>query len=212
MASQARKKREKERRRREIMAAARTVFAAKGFQGATMEEIAEKADYSPATLYLYFKNKHELYTSLIISLLQFIEDKFQGLRARQDLTPLEKLRQLPQVMYEVYEFDPAVLMNLFHLQASRGGQYMSPELIEQLNSLAGSAIRGLAGIFAEGMAQGVFQDHHPMALADSVWALFTGMVLWEESKRFFNQEKAYLKQTWETAMKLMADGIIAKKG
>ncbi len=67
-----RKQREKERRRQEILAAARHVFSKKGFNSATMEEIASKAELSPGTLYLYFKNKEELHTSLSIDLLEHL--------------------------------------------------------------------------------------------------------------------------------------------
>ncbi|NIR14250.1 MAG: helix-turn-helix transcriptional regulator [Desulfobacterales bacterium] len=57
MGIEERKEREKQMRRRQIIDAAEKVFAEKGFSGATIENIAEQAELSPATLYLYFKNK-----------------------------------------------------------------------------------------------------------------------------------------------------------
>ena len=60
MGIQERKEREKERRRQQIMVAAKRVFSEKGFNKATMEDIAHEAELSPGTLYLYFKNKEEL--------------------------------------------------------------------------------------------------------------------------------------------------------
>ena len=65
MGIQERKKRERERRRQQIMVAAKNVFAQKGFNKATMEDIAKEAELSPGTLYLYFKNKEELYKALV---------------------------------------------------------------------------------------------------------------------------------------------------
>jgi len=55
MGIQERKKREKERRRQQIMIAAKRVFSVKGYSKATMEDIAKEAELSPGTLYLYFK-------------------------------------------------------------------------------------------------------------------------------------------------------------
>ena len=55
-----RKEREKERRRQQITVAAKKVFSDKGFNRATMDDIANEAELSPGTLYLYFKNKEEL--------------------------------------------------------------------------------------------------------------------------------------------------------
>ena len=52
-----RREREKRMRRRQIVDAAKKIFSIKGFSGATMENIAQEAELSPATLYLYFTNK-----------------------------------------------------------------------------------------------------------------------------------------------------------
>jgi AcrR family transcriptional regulator len=68
-----REKSESERRRRQqIMVAAKRVFSVKGFSKATMEDIAKEAELSPGTLYLYFKNKDELYASLSLRILQYL--------------------------------------------------------------------------------------------------------------------------------------------
>ena len=55
-----RKEREKLQRRRDIIDAAEKVFFSRGFESATMDEIAEKAELSKGTLYLYFKSKEDL--------------------------------------------------------------------------------------------------------------------------------------------------------
>ncbi len=60
MGIQERKERERERRRQQIIVAAKRVFSDKGFNRATMEDIAKEAELSPGTLYLYFKNKDEI--------------------------------------------------------------------------------------------------------------------------------------------------------
>ena len=52
-----RKEREKEHRRDEILNAAQKVFFEKGLQSATMDEIAEAAELSKGTLYLYYGSK-----------------------------------------------------------------------------------------------------------------------------------------------------------
>jgi AcrR family transcriptional regulator len=64
-----RKEREKERRRQQIMVAAKRVFSIKNFNKATMEDIAREAELSPGTIYLYFKNKEELFASLSLRIL-----------------------------------------------------------------------------------------------------------------------------------------------
>ncbi|MDH5720878.1 MAG: TetR/AcrR family transcriptional regulator [Spirochaetia bacterium] len=59
-----RKEREKAQKKDAIIDAAEKVFFAKGYENATMDEIAEEAEYSKGTIYLYFKNKEELYIAI----------------------------------------------------------------------------------------------------------------------------------------------------
>jgi len=109
-----RKQREKERRREDIIAAARKVFSAKGFNSATMEEIASAAELSPGTLYLYFKNKEELHTSLSINILKHLGNEIKQV-VHQDISVEEKIERFRDVFIDVYDYDANILINLFHL-------------------------------------------------------------------------------------------------
>ena len=61
-----RKERERLLRRQEIIVAARDVFAERGFNEATLEEIASKAEFGKGTLYGYFQNKSDLFEAVIL--------------------------------------------------------------------------------------------------------------------------------------------------
>ena len=65
----------------------------------------------------------------------------------------------------------------------------------------------MSNIFRQGTEAGVFIDRHPVALSDIVWSLFSGIVLWEESKRIINNNKDYLKNTLELAFEIFSRGI-----
>jgi len=52
-------------RPREICAAALDVFAEKGFAAARLDEIAQRAGVSKGTLYLYFKDKADLFRAVV---------------------------------------------------------------------------------------------------------------------------------------------------
>jgi len=49
-----------------IMQAAMDVFSSHGYAGANIREVAEKAGVSVGSIYLYFKNKEELYRNLLV--------------------------------------------------------------------------------------------------------------------------------------------------
>ena len=59
-----RKEREKEQRKQEIITAAEKVFNKRGIDHATMDDVAEQAELSKATLYLYFSSKDEIYSAI----------------------------------------------------------------------------------------------------------------------------------------------------
>ena len=207
MGIQERKEREKERRRQQIMVAAKRVFSDKGFNKATMEDIAQEAELSPGTLYLYFKNKEELYASLSLRILQYLLIRVEHVNDDKEADPEEKLKALMDAMYDVYEFDPLIIINMFHLQSSETLRNLSPQLMEEIKSLSRKSLGSIAKIFEQGVEQGLFHDHHPVALADTFWAMFSGVVLWLTSKKLIDEQKDYLKQTLEMAFEIFGRGI-----
>jgi AcrR family transcriptional regulator len=75
-----------EMKRAQILDGARAVFLAEGFDGASMEAIAQAAGVSKGTLYSYFKGKDELFTSLIAAYQnRSIEETFRSLSKANDL-------------------------------------------------------------------------------------------------------------------------------
>lgn len=64
--------------REQILAAAERLFGEKGVAGATMDEIAREADYSKATLYVYFQNKEEIVHALILTGMELLLGHIHG--------------------------------------------------------------------------------------------------------------------------------------
>jgi len=207
MGIQERKKRERERRRQQIIVAAKRVFSEKGFSKSTMEDIAREAELSAGTLYLYFKNKEELYASLSLRILQYLNIRLEDVRKEKNVDPLQKITSIKEALYDVYQFDPMILINMFHLQSSETLKNLSSPLLENITELSRNSLKVLVQIFKMGSSQNDFLDHHPAAIADIVWSLFTGVVLWEESKRMIDDEKDFLKQTLDVAFEIFARGI-----
>ncbi|MBW1848476.1 MAG: TetR/AcrR family transcriptional regulator [Deltaproteobacteria bacterium] len=202
-----RKEREKERRRQQILVSAKRVFSEKGFSKATMEDIATDAELSPGTLYLYFKNKEELYASLSLRILQYLKIRVDHVNGEEDLDSSQKLDALMDAMYDVYEFDPLIIINLFHLQSSETLKNLSPQLMADIKELSSKSLGGIAKIFEDGAKKDFFIERHPIALADIFWALFSGVVLWEASKKVIDERKDYLKQTLKIAFELFKRGL-----
>jgi AcrR family transcriptional regulator len=207
MGIQERKQRERERRRQQIIVAAKRVFSEKGYSKSTMEDIAREAELSPGTLYLYFKNKDELYASLSLRILQYLNIRLEDVKKEKDIEPGLKIAAIKEALFDVYQFDPMILINMFHLQSSETLKNLSSPLLENITELSRNSLTILAEIFKDDTGQDNFASRHPTAIADIVWSLFTGVVLWEESKRMIDNEKDFLKQTLDVAFEIFSRGI-----
>lgn len=86
-----RRAREKEELRQEILSAARELFVKEGFANVSMRRIAEKIEYSPTTIYLYFEDKSGLLDCIVEERLQELCNQLQvldGAAARDAITSL----------------------------------------------------------------------------------------------------------------------------
>ena len=88
-----RKERDKQEMRLKILETAKQIFIEEGFEKASIRAIADRIEYSPATIYLYFKDKNELFFSVhetgfeklnleMIDAIEGIIDPIDELRAR----------------------------------------------------------------------------------------------------------------------------------
>ena len=100
-----RKKREKELRRKNIIDTAEELFFKKGYENIAMADIAEKTELARSTLYLYFKNKKEIYLAISIRgteiLNKMLEEYYQ-----KGKTGIEKIKMLMTAFYRFYKEYP----------------------------------------------------------------------------------------------------------
>jgi AcrR family transcriptional regulator len=87
-----RKQREKEEKQELILKAAMRLYIDEGFDSLSIRRIAEKIEYSPATIYLYFKDKGEILHALHTQGFE----KLYSLQLTLDniSNPLEKLQKM----------------------------------------------------------------------------------------------------------------------
>ena len=208
MGIEERREREKEMRRQQIMDAAKTVFASKGFGGATMENIAEEAEFSPATLYLYFKNKDEMFASLNLRMLQDLITRMERVRDQKDLSPEKSIMALEKALYDAYLTDPLNVVNVLRFQSKGRLRHLSPELSSQIRDCTRQYIRAIADLYEEGVREDVFLDCQPVAFAEIVWSVFSGLVLNEDTKKGLNVGKDQLEPTLIMALEIIGRGIM----
>jgi AcrR family transcriptional regulator len=206
-----RKEREKKMRQKQIQDAAKEVFLEKGFRMATMEDIARKAELSPATIYLYFKNRDELYASLNLASLEFLQKEIENISNNGKIPVERKLLTLKKVFLKTYYHDPLILRNILHMQVEGTLGMISSDLMLQIQRITRQCRRGVFSIFEQGIKEGKFINGPIPALSDVVWGLFTGVVVWEISKKTFDSNKNHLESTLDLAFRTLVRGLTKER-
>lgn len=94
-----RKEREKEQRRKAILEAAENIFFKKGIDLSTMDEVAEEAELSKGTLYLYFKSKEDIQFAIFQRGAEILVSMFNSAISTKN-TGLENLLSLGRTFIE----------------------------------------------------------------------------------------------------------------
>ncbi len=141
-------------KRETILDAALSVVAAKGYISTKVEDIARKAGVAKGTVYLYFKDKSDIYIGLVDSILS----KGLELVREIDSRPLSQREKLSEVfaawvrgMHEQPGMVPLVSMESINLAArevDRFKQSIKPRIRELIEAIAAIVRPGIeAGEF-----------------------------------------------------------------
>ena len=87
-------RRKRGRRIQEILTAAAELFGERGYDGVSLEDVAERLDVAKSSLYYYFSSKDELVTAAIETLGNEWTSRLEDLLARTEGTPARRLRTL----------------------------------------------------------------------------------------------------------------------
>jgi len=94
---------EHEKRKEKILEKALAVFMDEGFENATYQKIADKCGITRTILYLYFKNKKEIFGYSIKQLLLNIEENINSIRADNSLKSFEKITKVFFAVFKLLE-------------------------------------------------------------------------------------------------------------
>jgi AcrR family transcriptional regulator len=119
-------KEDKSKRRDEIMAAAKKVFARNGFHATTISDIAKEAGLAYGSVYWYFDSKDELFHALMSAEGDALRTHIAAALAASGQRPeknWEPLRVTVQAVLEFFEADKAVTKLLLRDASALGDQF-----------------------------------------------------------------------------------------
>jgi len=158
-----------ERNRERVLAAAREVFLARGYHGATVEQIAEAAGFSTGVVYSQFGGKADLFLSLLEARIeQRIRDNAAVVASIDGRDGLVRL--LEHTAQETFaEPEWGLLVLEFRVHAAR-----DPELNARYARAHARTVSGLADVLARAGATGGLA---PEELAEVIAAISSGSQL-----------------------------------
>lgn len=176
-----RKIREKVARRSSILAAARDVFAEKGLVGATVDEIAEKAEVSKGAIYLYFSSKEELYLSVMSEGMDILIGRLVS--ARDISLPADlALKRMAEAYYQFYLDYPDYFRIMFIYEHLGIRERVSREFMALCDSKNVNCLNLPREIIEKGMEEGIFRQLNPWTVTVLCWTSLNGIIMLGEHR------------------------------
>lgn len=165
-----RKIREKELLRKSILEAAREVFLESGFDQTSIRSIAKRIEYSPTTIYLYFKDKDAILYALHTEGFQLLGRKLEVLSSVEN--PYERLKAMGRI-YMQFALEHADYYDLMFVQ--KAPMHTLEELEEEVWKEGQVAFNFLMLTVQECMDAGYLPFRDAENGAYVVWSVMHGM-------------------------------------
>ena len=160
-----RREREKLAHREQMLAAALELFSEKGFHNVSMNEIAKNSEFALGTLYKFFKNKEDLYKTLILSKTEKYHRILKDILELKDdvLTVLNKYVAAKARIFA----DNVPTLRLYFAETQGASFNIKAGLDQDIKVLYEKVVERLASVFERGINKKVFRkiDSYYMALA-----------------------------------------------
>jgi AcrR family transcriptional regulator len=163
----------KEERRREVLRAARRVFARKGFAAAKIADIAAEAGISHGLVHHYFSGKEILFAAVLEEAVQGFETLVAEARQRPG-TPWERLVDLCTRLIQGANAQPEYLLVIVHAFTEDATPPALREVLARFNQRIDEQ---LVALIEEGQRMGAVAPGPPGELSQAFMALLNGLAI-----------------------------------
>lgn len=179
-----RKQRERAARRELILDAAEDVISGKGFDNATMDEIAERAEVGKGTLYLYFKNKLAIYIAICERGSRRLNKKMAKVLTR-DVTGIKMIEELGTAYMNFIVNNPRYFQAFNYYEGIVDEEILkNSPVAQQCRENGREAMTYIVRALQIGMQDGsIDRSYNPKELGAIIWGASKGII-----------QVAYIKQ------------------
>jgi len=194
LAPQTRSARRLQKTKGELFAAAKAVFAAKGYHQAKISDIADEADVGVGTVYLHYDGKEALFLELVEETTRRLKERVDAAKAAAG-DPIDQARVSCETLFRFAQENRETFRIVF-------GEGVFNRTIAAAQSVF---LADVAENVAAGMRQGVFAPYPTALIAQAVVGLLTQVVSW-----WITQDEISLEEAIEASNRFIAQGILAR--
>ncbi|MBD1431416.1 TetR/AcrR family transcriptional regulator [Sphingobacterium sp. DN00404] len=171
MGIQERKTRHKEDLRKRILEAAKKLFVTAGYEATSIRKIAKEIEFSPTTIYLYYKDKSDIIYALHQEGFQLLRQDFQPLM--QVESPFERLKALGRCYIKFAFTHPDFYELMFIMKDPM--QYLEINCVEAAWDEGERVFDFLLQTIRDCQEEGYFKGLDTIHVAMEAWASVHGM-------------------------------------
>ena len=180
MTVQERKAAERLARRRRIQQAAKEVFVERGYGGASIEHIARSAQLSVGAIYLYFRSKEDLYSSLLEEPLTVFDAELTHMRQRVEAAHRFDHAWMSLVSWATRDSEGPRILRLVAQPGVR--EQLSDDVATAVESGLRSIRAHLAACISDGVNEGMYRAINTAEAAELSWAMLLGILSTRETQ------------------------------
>jgi AcrR family transcriptional regulator len=168
-----------------------------------MDEVAEEAELSKGTLYLYFKSKKDLYLGIACRALKLLHDLFEA-AIDKNSTGMQQSGAIGEVYFQFSKSHPDYFDTILHYESSKKDSVENNTLLEQCHRVERSKMQIVAATIENGIKDGTIRDDlDPMKTAYVLRGANTGII--QLIAREENQIKEHEKFSSEDLINIFRD-------
>jgi len=165
-----RKERQKEKLKAKILEAARALFIEHGYEDTSIRSIAERIEYSPTTIYLYFKDKDDIFFELHREGFELLNRYFRPLQDVEN--PFERLKAIAK-SYVRFAIENKEYYDLMFISRSPMSALEDSE--DEKWEEGNRAFGALENTVKQCLEWGYFEGMNPEVLAFTCWSAVHGI-------------------------------------
>lgn len=181
--------------RNAISETANQLFLEKGIGKTTMDDIAKNAQYSKATLYVYFKSKEEIFHYNVLKGMQLLHKRFTEIlnQSTDAVSQYMSLCEMLVVFYDQYPLYFQSMLDTIQLPANNSTKHT---ILGEIYQIGEALNKDIQTLIQRGMDEELFQDGLPCLETGLIhWGALSGIILLAGKKQEYLSQASAMSKT-----------------